>query len=1818
MIYFRNLLKFFFAFSFLVFSFFQLNGQTTITYAPTDNSSNIIYTNPICRDQLGVGAVPAKYTVSEYIFTKDELNSVGFNTSGDITSIAFYKNSQTSTVGTCPNVKVYMKLDAASTLSTGFWSYTGYTLVFSGTYDHGTNTQTGWRTITLQTPFNFDNSKNLHILITNESGVAIGSGGSEGPKWRFTLYSGGDTRCRFNTSETALPNFISATGNRANIRITYVPPCIPPSITVHPNTSAASTCQNGTAFSALSVTATGSTPFSYQWYSNTVASNSGGTAITGATSATYTPSNATVGTLYYYCIVTNSCGSATSNVSGARTVNPRPGLNTVTGGGSYCSGTGGVPVGLSSSEAGVNYTLYLGGVSTGNTQAGTGGAIGFGNQTSGGNYTVIATNGFGCTSTMTGSVTVTVLTPPAITTHPNTASASTCINGTAFTQLSVAASGSATLSYQWYSNTTASNSGGTLIPGATSTTYTPPNNSSGTLYYYCVVTNGCGTATTNVSGPRIVNPLPDVYSVTGGGSSCSGGSGVLVGVNNSQSGVNYSLYLNGTATGSTIGGTGTAISFGNQTSAGTYTVVATGSGSCTSSMSGNAVITVNPTPAAQTITGGGAYCSSGSGVSIDLSGSQSGVNYTLYLNSVSTGNTIGGTGGAISFGNQTAAGTYTVVATGAGSCTASMPGSTTITVNPTPVAQTVTGGGSYCSDGSGQAVGLSGSQSGVNYTLYLNSVSTGNTIGGTGGAISFGNQTAAGTYTVVATGSGSCTASMTGNALITVNPVPAAQNVTGGGTYCSGGSGVLVGVSGSEPGVNYTLYLNGVSTGNTLAGTGSALSFGNQTAAGNYTVTAVNGTTSCSAGMSGTITVSITALPNIYEVSGGGTFCAGAAGAQVGMNNSQAGVTYTLYLDGVSTGQTLSGTGGPISFGNQTAAGTYTIIASLGGSCTQTMAGSATIIVKPLPQLFNVSGGGSYCAGGNGQSIALDGSEPGTTYELYLDGTPIGNTLTGTGNALTWNGLTASGSYSIHATGTTLCESDMTGTATIGIYPLPVISSVATTVNTSCTGNNGELCINAAGGTAPYTYSLDGVNYITDNTFTALAAGTVTIYVLDQNGCSATSTATITDQSGFAIDSIQTVNLSCNGDLSGEIIIYAVSGSQYSIDNGITLVTGNHFTGLQAGTYPIYATDNLGCTATTTVTLTQPVALSVTFTATGVSCNGMNDGLATANPAGGTAPYSYLWSDPSASTTSTAGGLAPDLWYFVTITDANNCTHTDSIMIDEPAVLQAIFDTQVNISCNGGSDGALTTVVSGGTPSYSYQWSPGISSVSGVATGLSAGVTYTVTISDAHGCSVSISQELTEPDAMAIVFSSQNPTCGNNNGNASADVTGGVGPYSYLWSNSENTQNISNLSAGIYSVTISDSHGCTQTNQITLSDNGAVSITSVNLTGTNCYGDSTGTAVLNISGGNPSYTILLSGGDSITTVSSSATFSGLPSAVYNYTLTDAAGCTANGTFTISGPSAPVFVTAAVQHVTCFNAGNGSIAANAGGGTQPYTYNWSGGQTTATLINLTAGTYFVTVTDANGCSFASDSITITQPERLLVELTGNSPSCGGYGNGSAFADAEGGTPPYTYSWSNMASTASVTGLSGGTYTVTITDANGCTFSAPLTISEPAPVIITGETGTNPDYTGYINTTISGGSVPYTFQWSNGAATDDLSGLGASGTYTITVTDANQCVYTYDFNLLLDIIIPNVITPNADGKNDDFFITNIEGYEKISVEIFNRWGTRLFVFSGSGAEYSSPGNRFDGTYEGKNLPMGSYVYIVILNDTDVYTGALLIKF
>ncbi|HEY6913249.1 MAG TPA: Ig-like domain-containing protein, partial [Paludibacter sp.] len=309
--------------------------------------------------------------------------------------------------------------------------------------------------------------------------------------------------------------------------------------------------------------------------------------------------------------------------------------------------------------------------------------------------------------------------------------------------------------------------------------------------------------------------------------------------------------------------------------------------------------------------------------------------------------------------------TVTVNYSNSGGCSGSTPATNTTNVVALPTIYNVTGGGSYCSGGIGVVIGLSGSQTGVSYQLYSGASPVGSAVSGTGSAISFGNQTVAGAnYNVIGTNATSCSQAMNGSATITVNAIPTIYNVTGGGSYCSGGSGVAIGLSGSETGVSYQLYSGASPVGSPISGTGSAISFGNQTVAGaNYNVIATNAA-SCTQAMNGSVSVTVNALPIIYNVTGGGSYCSGGSGVAIGLSGSQTGVSYQLYSGASSVGSAVSGTGSAISFGNQTVAGAnYNVIGTNATSCTQAMNGSVAVVVNPLPAspIVNNANPGNIC-----------------------------------------------------------------------------------------------------------------------------------------------------------------------------------------------------------------------------------------------------------------------------------------------------------------------------------------------------------------------------------------------------------------------------------------------------------------------------------------------------------------------------------------------------------------------------------------------------------------------------------------------------------------------------------------------------------------------------------------------------------------------------------------------------------------------------------------------------------------------------------------
>lgn len=629
-------------------------------------------------------------------------------------------------------------------------------------------------------------------------------------------------------------------------------------------------------------------------------------------------------------------------------------------------------------------------------------------------FTLQATDNAGCTASDNVWV---YLSGSALNVAPGAASGIICQGGS--TQLNANVSGgSGNYTYSW-----------TPATGLNNPTIADPVASPlSTTTYTVTVNDGYNTVSGQVTVEVIQTPNP--YQVGGGGEYCSGGTGVSITLNGSTPGVEYSLWLNGSiVSGSGIFGNGAPLTWNNITTPGTYTVQATLSG-CPGIMNGSATVQTLPLPTPYTLTGGGSYPQGGAGVPIGISGSESGFVYFLELVGVGVvpPSPVQGNGGPLSFGLQTAAGTYQVKAVNpATSCESYMSGTVTVSVNPTPTVFNMTGGGEGCENTSGVSVGLSGSEIGIIYYLYKNNLATGEAFNGTGNALDFGPR-GAGAYSCKAynPNTGVWT-DMNGVALVTIHTTPVVYQLVPSGQACPG---TEIRLNGSEAGVEYTLWLNNNIMG-TAAGTGSIgfLSFGNYTEPGTYYVVATHPITGCTDTMSGTL--EILPFPLAYNVLPQGILCDGES---VELSGSQTGVMYQLRrADTINVGLPVAGNGQPLSFGPQNYPGIYKVYAwNTSSLCGTWMNGQTYLDTLPTP--YSITPNGTVCGP---VEIGLNGSHLGYTYYLYHNGvTPALMSLPGTGGPLNFGTYYASGNYVITAKDEYLhCESSMSGVLTLKQLP---------------------------------------------------------------------------------------------------------------------------------------------------------------------------------------------------------------------------------------------------------------------------------------------------------------------------------------------------------------------------------------------------------------------------------------------------------------------------------------------------------------------------------------------------------------------------------------------------------------------------------------------------------------------------------------------------------------------------------------------------------------------------------------------------------------
>lgn len=550
-------------------------------------------------------------------------------------------------------------------------------------------------------------------------------------------------------------------------------------------------------------------------------------------------------------------------------------------------------------------------------------------------------------------------------------------------------------------------------------------------------------------------------------------------------------------------------------------------------------------------------------------------------------------------------------------------------------------------------------------------------------------------------------------------------------------------------------------------------------------------------------------------------------------------------------------------------------------------------------------------------------------------------------------------------------------------------------------------------------------------------------------------------------------------------------------------------------------------------TFVCPGSLSVNTTATHINCNGQATGTVTATPTGGATPYTYIWQNSlgqSIGTTATLSNLAADT-YTVFVNDGNGCVVTASVTITQPSSPLSNTFSVSNITCANAANGSITNAVSGGVLPRSYNWSTGATTnnISNLAAG-----PYTLTITDGNNCSIVENFIITEPTGIVSSPSISHVNCaGGLDGVISLSTSGGTAPYVFNWSNGMSLSQITGLAAGAYTVTITDDNFCDKILSISVNEpSQQLSLFLQNQVNVSCNGLSDGELDLQITGGTAPYTINWSNGNSANTNSN------LTVGNYNLTVTDDNNCVVNGAWTITEPSALEASISSIFGVSCHGGSDGQATASVLGGSSPYVYNWTSGETGPTANNLTSGNNSVTITDNNQC-VVIETFNSTQPNILDISIDQQiHETCQNSSDAAITVSAIGGVGPYTYTWSNGSSGQSISNLTSGTYTVTILDDLGCDKIETITLTEPIinvnPIITSPGCIGNND--GSIAVSVSGATAPYTYLWSNGQTTSTLSGV-AAGTYSLTVNDDNSCVFTE----IITVPPPTIMTITASGSN-----------------------------------------------------------------------------
>jgi hypothetical protein len=753
----------------------------------------------------------------------------------------------------------------------------------------------------------------------------------------------------------------------------------------------------------------------------------------------------------------------------------------------------------------------------------------------------------------------------------------------------------------------------------------------------------------------------------------------------------------------------------------------------------------------------------------------------------------------------------------------------------------------------------------------------------------------------------------------------------------------------------------------------------------------------------------------------------------------------------------------------------------------------------------------------------------------------------------------------------------------VAIYQPEFTATFTEVVHPPCYGSSeGRLKVVGYFGLPPYSYAWSHNPSLDTSLAQNLSAGSYSVTITDQRDSSAIANVTLTEPAQLEINKTVS-NVSCFNDSDGSIDITVTGGTPaytYAWTGTGSGASGSaeDQSGISAGLFFLTVTDDKGCVLLDTSEVIQ--ADRITFanvSVSEVSSEGAADGAISAEATGGTPAYSYAWEgeaplvfSSAADTTinSLAGGL-----YYLTITDSKSCERDTSFVVNEPGVLIAFIDSIQNITCKGDSNGLLSVIPlnydTAGTLAYHWEGPDGFTADTNIIGNLASGM-YQVTVTDGSGTAYA-SATIEEAAANLNLFSSRTHVkChGNHTGAIDLTVFGGVSPYKYLWSNSATTEDISGLEAGLYSVTVTDQHGCEgfRTN-IVLGQPDAALTASISIEAIpSCYGSLDGALRVTASGGTGSKTYLWNDPAS----QSSSVASGLEgSKNYSVTVTDENNCAEIRSYELPQPEELEISSVEKTNVSDLLANDGSITVISSGGTSPISYTLQPDNTanhTGIFDDLSAGKYQVEVTDANTCAnLKTDTIMLSYLQ--VVDTLIGMPLCYGDSNGSIQITVDGNAGPFTYAWEDLtgngtddANSAYQSGLTAGTYRVTITDDAESSTIEEYTVGQTDSLVIVDvqavDVSAPSASDGSISVEMSGGTLPLTFILNTDLDTNETGEFTnlSEGDYLVSVSDANECV-----TLETDTItISSTSSINALLEDNELLIYPVPARDQLVLEI-----------------------------------------------------------